>query len=144
MAPRRGPCLELPALSDDLADTVAQARTATQASTDTTPVESIPGSSTAPSSSRTTPLPTPVPLSRVQKLEAQMATLLHHIQPWMQKSITESEERLERKMVQFIERKIAEVNQRLDAFELRMLARSAPPVDVSTLQAAVDSLRAGV
>ena len=36
-----------------------------------------------------------------------MATLLHHIQPWMQKSITESEERLERKMVQFTERKIA-------------------------------------
>ena len=109
---------------------VAQARTATQASTDTTPVESIPGSSTTPSSSRTTPLPTLVPLERVQKLEAQMATLLHHIQPWMQKSITESEERLERKMVQFTERKIAEVNQRLDAFELRVLVRPVPPVDV--------------
>ena len=47
---------------------------------------------------------------------AQMVTLLHHIQSWMQKFITESEERLERKMVQFTERKIAEVNQRLDAF----------------------------
>ena len=73
-----------------------------------------------------------------------MATLLHHIQPWMQKSITESEERLERKMVQFTKRKIAEVNQRLDAFELRVLARPAPPVDVSTLQDAVDSLRADI
>ena len=73
-----------------------------------------------------------------------MATLLHHIQPWMQKSITESEERLERKMVQFTERKIAKVNQHLDAFELRVLARPAPPVDVSTLQAAVDSLRADI
>ena len=52
-----------------------------------------------------------------------MATLLHHIQPWMQKSITESEERLERKMVQFTERKIAEVHQRLDTFELQVLAR---------------------
>ena len=51
-----------------------------------------------------------------------MATLLNHIQPWMQKSITESEERLERKMVQYTERKIAEVHQRLDAFELRVLA----------------------
>ena len=61
-----------------------------------------------------------------------MATLLHHIQSWMQKSITESEERLERKIVQYTERKIAEVNQRLDAFELRVLARPAPPVDVST------------
>ena len=84
LAPRRGPCPELPPLADDLADTVAQARAATQASTDTTPVESIPGSSPAPSSSRTAPLPVLVPLTRVQKLEAQMATLLHHIQPWMQ------------------------------------------------------------
>ena len=71
-----------------------------------------------------------------------MATLLQHMQSWMQKSITESEERLERKMEQFTERKIAEVNQRLDAFELRVLARPALSVDVSTLQAAVDSLRA--
>ena len=69
-----------------------------------------------------------------------MATLLHHIQPWMQKSITESEARMERK----IQRKIAEVHQRLDAFELRVLARPAPSVDVSTLQAAVDSLRADI
>ena len=73
-----------------------------------------------------------------------MATLLQHMQPWMQKSITESEERLERKMQQFTERKIAEVNQRLDAFELREIARPALPVDVSTLQAAVDSLRVDI
>ena len=62
----------------------------------------------------------------------------------MQKSITESEERLERKMVQYTERKIAEVNQRLDAFELRVLARPAPLVDMSTLQATVDSLLADI
>ena len=60
----------------------------------------------------------------------------------MQKSITESEERLERKMVQYTERKISEVHQRLDAFELRVLARPSPLVDVSTLQVAVDNLRA--
>ena len=41
-------------------------------------------------------------------------------------------------------RKIVEVHQHLDAFELRVLARPAPPVDVSTLQAAVDSLRADI
>ena len=122
MAPRRRPRTELPPLADDLADMVAQVRTATQASTDTTLVESIPGNSTTPSSSRTAPLPALVPLARVQKLEAQMATLLHHIHPWMQRSITESEERLERKMMQFTERKIAEVNQCLDVFELRVLA----------------------
>ena len=47
-------------------------------------------------------------------------------------------------MVQYTERKIAEVNQRLDAFELRVLARPAPPVDLSTLQATIDSLRADI
>ena len=73
-----------------------------------------------------------------------MATLLHYIQPWMQNSITELEERLERKMVQFTERKIADANQRLDAFELRVLARLSPLVDVSNLQAAVDSLCADI
>ena len=123
--PRRRPRQELPLLSENMADTLAHARTATQATsetTDTTLVESIPGSSTAPSSSRTTSLPALDPLARVQKLEAQMVTLLHHIQPWMQKSITESEERLERKMVQYTERKIDEVHQRLDAFDLWVLA----------------------
>ena len=71
-----------------------------------------------------------------------MATLLHHIQPWMQRSIVEAEERLERRMVQHTERKIAEVHQRLYAFELWVLARPAPQVDVSILQAAIDSLHA--
>ena len=47
-------------------------------------------------------------------------------------------------MVQHTERKIAEVHQRLDAFELQVLARPAPPVDVSTLQATGDSLRADI
>ena len=145
MAPRRGPRPELPPLADDLAYTVAQDCTATQAaSTDTTLVESILGSSIGPSSSRIDPLPALVLLARFQKLEAQMATLLHHIQSWMQKSITESEEHLERKMVQCTERKIAKVHQCFDAFELRVLARPAPPVDVSTLQAAIDSLRADI
>ena len=111
LAPCRGPRPVLPPLADDLADTISKARMATQAgSTNTTPLESILGSSTAPSSSRTSPLLVLVPLSRVQKLESQMATLLHHTQPWMQKCITESEKRLERKMVQYIERKIAEVH----------------------------------
>ena len=58
----------------------------------------------------------------------------------MQRSIDEAEERLERKMFQNTERKIAEVHQRLDAFELRVLSRPASQVDVSTLQAVVESL----
>ena len=47
-------------------------------------------------------------------------------------------------MVKLTERKIAEVKKRLDAFELRVLARPEPPVDMSTLQAAVCSLRADI
>ena len=47
-------------------------------------------------------------------------------------------------MVQHTERKIVEVHQRLDTFELRVLARLSPQVDVSTLQAAVDSLHADI
>ena len=47
-------------------------------------------------------------------------------------------------MVHHTERKIAEVHQRLDAFGLGVLARPSPQVDVSTLQAAVDSLRADI
>ena len=70
-----------------------------------------------------------------------MATLLHHILPWMQRSIDEAEERLERTMAQHTEPKISEVHQLLDTFELRVLDRTTPQVDVSTLQAAVESLQ---
>ena len=47
-------------------------------------------------------------------------------------------------MVQYSERKIVEVHQPLDAFELRVLARPAPSVDVPTLHVAIDSLRADI
>ena len=47
-------------------------------------------------------------------------------------------------MVQHTERNIAQVHQHLDVFELRVLARKAPQVDVSTLQAAVESLRVDI
>ena len=60
----------------------------------------------------------------------------------MQRTITEAEERLECKISQHIERKIVEVHQLLDAFELRVITHPAPPVDVSALQAALESLRA--
>ena len=70
-----------------------------------------------------------------------MATLLHHIQPWMHRSIAEAEERIERKIEQHTERKITEVHQHLDDFELQVLAQPDPTVDVTTLQEAVESLR---
>ena len=72
LAPRRGTRPELPLLGKNLADTVAHARTVTQATfatTDTTPVKSILGSSTSPSSSRSAPFPTLVSFTRVKKLE---------------------------------------------------------------------------
>ena len=62
-----------------------------------------------------------------------MATLQHHIQAWMQRFIAEAEERLERRTVHHIERKIAEVHQFFDTFELRVLARPSSQADVSTL-----------
>ena len=71
LSPRRRPCLDLPALCENLLDKVAHAQTATHDAskiTYTTPVESILGSSTAPSSFRSDPFPTLFPLSRVQKV----------------------------------------------------------------------------
>ena len=80
LAPHRGPRSEVPLIGENLADTIEQDQTATQATfepTDTNSVESIQGGSPAPSSSRSTPSYTLVPLARIQKLEAQMDTLLH-------------------------------------------------------------------
>uniref|UniRef100_M1DQ59 Integrase core domain containing protein n=1 Tax=Solanum tuberosum TaxID=4113 RepID=M1DQ59_SOLTU len=70
-------------------------------------VPQVDATSMAPNSSRSTPQlgATVVPLARVQKLEAQMDTLLHHIQPWMQKLIAESEARMERRMEGMMDRK---------------------------------------
>ena len=90
----------MPPLGENLADsrTGSIAMQAASETTDTTPIVSIPGSSTAPSSSRLVPFPILVRLDRVQKLESEMATLLHHIHTWMQRSFIEAEERLERKI----------------------------------------------
>ena len=62
----------------------------------------------------------------------------------MQRFIAKVEERLERRLVQHTERKIIEVHQRLDAFELRVLVRPSTQEDVSTLQDAVESLQADI
>lgn len=39
-----------------------------------------------------------VPLEQVEQLEAQMSTLLHHMQTLMQKSIAEAEDRIEKRV----------------------------------------------
>ena len=74
LAPHRETRLELQPLGENLAVTVDQAQAdypATSNSTDTTPIESIPGGSTTLSSSCSTPSATLVPLARVKKLEDQ-------------------------------------------------------------------------
>ena len=73
-------------LGEDLEAMVEQdqgANLATSEPANTTSVESLLGGSTAPSSSHSIPSAILVPLARAQKLEARIATLLHHIQPWM-------------------------------------------------------------
>ena len=86
LAPNRGPCIEVQPLGENQTATVEQAQGAnpdTSERTDTTLVEAILSVSTTPSSSHSIPSATLVPLARVQKLESQMAKLLHHIQPWI-------------------------------------------------------------
>uniref|UniRef100_M1DJF2 Integrase core domain containing protein n=1 Tax=Solanum tuberosum TaxID=4113 RepID=M1DJF2_SOLTU len=148
-APRRDPQVEVPPLGADLADTVGLAQGGDPIipnNYDTVPASSSQAASMAPSSSRSTPQlgAIVVPLARVQKLEAQMATLLHHIQPWMQKSIVESEAKMERRMEGMMDWKVQTVNKRLDAFELRVLERPTPAIDLSFFQAELASPRGDV
>uniref|UniRef100_M1DPZ3 Integrase core domain containing protein n=1 Tax=Solanum tuberosum TaxID=4113 RepID=M1DPZ3_SOLTU len=95
-APCRERQLDVPSLGEDLAADVEQMLgddPAPPAHTNNAPASPSQAASRAPSSSRATLSSgvSVVPLARVQKLEAQMATLLHHVKPWMQRSIAESE-----------------------------------------------------
>ena len=73
-----------------------------------------------------------------------MVTLLHHMQPWMQKYICEVEEQIEKRAAQQIEQKIKAVYQRLDAFELCVPSFPAPMIHLTTLQESVGCLHAYV
>lgn len=70
-----------------------------------------------------------------------MDTLLHHIQPSIQKSIVEAKDLIEKRRDHVRERNIQEVHQLLDAFEQRVLTSPAPSIDLTTLRDAVASLR---
>uniref|UniRef100_M1DVY0 Integrase core domain containing protein n=1 Tax=Solanum tuberosum TaxID=4113 RepID=M1DVY0_SOLTU len=121
-APRREPHIDLPPLEAQAPPSIA--------------------TSQAASSSRATPTSgsTLVPLARVQKLEAQMATLLQYMRPWMQRSVEESKARMEHMM----DGKIQAVHKCLDAFELRVLERHAPTIDMTTFQSKLAKLCADV
>ena len=89
LAPNIGPYIEVQQLGENQAAMVDQAPMTnpnTSEHTITTPFESIPGASIA--------LPA----------RLHMATLLHHIQPLMHRSITEAEEQIERKMTKHTKR----------------------------------------
>ncbi|KAK4713527.1 hypothetical protein R3W88_019434 [Solanum pinnatisectum] len=58
----------------------------------------------------------------------------------MQRSITKSEVRME----QMMDQKIQVIHKRLDAFELRVLHRPAPTIDVTTFQRELSSLYADI
>uniref|UniRef100_M1D8C3 Integrase core domain containing protein n=1 Tax=Solanum tuberosum TaxID=4113 RepID=M1D8C3_SOLTU len=91
----------------------------------------VEAASIALSSSRSTPQlgVDVVPLARIQKLEAQMATLVHHIQPWMQKSIAVFETRMEGMMDQKAE--LASLQTDVDAI------LAAPTVEPQTAPTAL-------
>ncbi|KAK4733799.1 hypothetical protein R3W88_008060 [Solanum pinnatisectum] len=71
-----------------------------------------------------------------------MATLLHHVKPWMQKSIAESEARMERRMETMMDQKVQAIHKRQHAFELRVIERPTPTTDLFSFQTELDSLRA--
>ncbi|KAG5609665.1 hypothetical protein H5410_020946 [Solanum commersonii] len=62
----------------------------------------------------------------------------------MQKSIAEFEVRIERRMEGMMDRKIQDVKKRLDAFEVRVLERPAPTIDLSSFQSELACLQADV
>uniref|UniRef100_M1DJ61 Integrase core domain containing protein n=1 Tax=Solanum tuberosum TaxID=4113 RepID=M1DJ61_SOLTU len=121
-APRNEPQVEVPPFGDYLVADLEHMHDDDTTSPATIVVAQAPPSvaaSQAPRSSRATHSSsfTAIPLARVQKLEAQMATLLQHVQA---------------------------VHQHLDAFELRVLDRPGSTVDVTILKKELESLRADV
>uniref|UniRef100_M1CNU5 Integrase core domain containing protein n=1 Tax=Solanum tuberosum TaxID=4113 RepID=M1CNU5_SOLTU len=148
-SPRRGPRVDVPE-NAYLVDAVEQMQgddPARPAHNDDTPVSSSQAISLAPSLSRATPPSgdNVIPLARVQKLEAQMDTLLlYHIKPWMRKLIAESEKRVEKRMKAKTDQKVQTIHKWLNAFELRVLQRPAPTIDMSSFRTELASLRADV
>lgn len=67
-----------------------------------------------------------------------MGTLMHHILALIQKSKDEVEDRIKKRVNQQTEQNLQEVNNLLDAFELQVLARPSPTIDLNTFQEAVE------
>uniref|UniRef100_M1DQ52 Integrase core domain containing protein n=1 Tax=Solanum tuberosum TaxID=4113 RepID=M1DQ52_SOLTU len=146
-APRRSTPVAVPPLGADLVREVELVAAAQDDDTSIPPtiVDAQAPPSTATSqvvTSRATPPTgtTLVPLARDHKLETQTTILLQHMRQWMQRSVEESEARME--MV--IDAKIQAIHKRLDAVELRVLERHGPSVDITIFQTELARLRSNV
>lgn len=125
-APCKGPWVEFPPLGENLVCIVKLAQgfdPSVQEHADPTPASFSHVASKPSSLSRfTLPLEVVNPLAKVQKLEVQMATLVHHIQSWIQKSTDETEERIKKWVSKQMEQQILAVHKCLNQFELHILA----------------------
>uniref|UniRef100_M1DKX6 Integrase core domain containing protein n=1 Tax=Solanum tuberosum TaxID=4113 RepID=M1DKX6_SOLTU len=130
-APRREPQVEVYPLGADFVADVEQMQGDEPAPP--APTEDSPASHSSAASQ-----------ARIQKLKAQLASLLQLIRPWMKWVIDESATRVEQRMEQMMDRKVQVVHQRLDAFELRVLERPAPTTYVSFFQTELASLWANL
>lgn len=137
-APRRGSWIKVPLLGENLADTVELDQEADPSSpdhTDPTTSSYLHATNNAPNSSRSTPpIVSVIPLARVQNLEVQMTTLLHHIKTWMQNFIVEAEDPIEKRMAKQMEQQIQAVHKRLGSFELPVLAQPALTIDLTAIK----------
>uniref|UniRef100_M1DFS1 Integrase core domain containing protein n=1 Tax=Solanum tuberosum TaxID=4113 RepID=M1DFS1_SOLTU len=125
-APHREPQIDLPLLGAYLVADVEQMEGADPtppATTDDAPASQTQSASQTPSLSRATSSTGSaiLPFAHVQKLEAQIATLLQHVKPWMQRSISESETRMERRIKHMMNLKVQAINKYRDSIELRVL-----------------------
>lgn len=75
-----------------------------------------------------------VSLAQVKKLDNQMGILMHHLKPWMQQLITESEDLLEKRLEAIMDHKIQVVHKWLDAIDVQVQERPAPTIDMASIQ----------
>uniref|UniRef100_M1DW87 Integrase core domain containing protein n=1 Tax=Solanum tuberosum TaxID=4113 RepID=M1DW87_SOLTU len=144
-APRREPEVEMPHLGANLVADVEQMQCedpAPLAPIEYAPASHSPSASQSPSFSKAIPSSGSVvlPLARVQKLEAQMATLLQLMRSWMQRAIEESATRVDQRMEQMMDRKVQTMHEPLDTFELCVLEQPSPTTNISAFQTKFNSL----
>lgn len=69
-----------------------------------------------------------------------MDALMYHMHPWKQKSIAKAEDLIKKRVAQQTEKNISMVHKCVNAFELRVLSRPTPTIDLTALQEDVQNL----